>query len=131
MPTAEEYENRVRPYDWDEVIALWQTIVARETPDWEAGKALEYVIMRAFQLDGAEVIYPYRVLMAGEETEQIDGLVYADGLSCLIECKDLTSKVNIEPIAKMRHQLLRRPSSPIGAVFSRSGYNETALILAR
>ncbi len=76
MPTAEEYENRVRPYDWGELIALWQAIVARETPAWEAGKALEYVIMRAFQLDGAEVIYPYRVLMAGEEIEQIDGLVY-------------------------------------------------------
>jgi hypothetical protein len=131
MTTADQYENRIRSYNWDELTLLWQAIVTGNTPDWEAGKALEYVIMRAFQLDGAEVIYPYRVVIAGEETEQIDGLVYTDGLACLIECKDLTSKVNIEPIAKMRNQLLGRPGATIGAIFSRSGFTDPALILAQ
>lgn len=131
MSTAEEYETRIRTYDWDRLIILWQAVIARDTPDWAAGKALEYIIMRAFQLDGADVMYPYRVLLAGEEAEQIDGLVYTDGLACLIECKDLTNKVNIEPIAKMRNQLLRRPSPTIGAIFSRSGFTDPALILAQ
>lgn len=131
MATSEEYESRIHTCDWDDLIKLWQQIVARDTPDWDTGKALEYLIIRAFQLDGSDVIYPYRVLIAGEETEQIDGLIYTDGISCLIECKDSISKVNIEPIAKMRNQLLRRPSPTIGSVFSRSGFTDPALILAQ
>jgi hypothetical protein len=54
------------------------------------------------------------------EVEQIDGVVYSDELACLVECKDEAGKVNFEPIAKLRNQLLRRPGAAIGMVFSRS-----------
>ncbi|UUO15978.1 MULTISPECIES: restriction endonuclease [Aphanizomenonaceae] len=66
----------------------------------------------------------------GEEIEQIDGVVYADGLSCIIECKDTAKPVKIEPIAKLRNQLLRRPAATIGSIFSRSGFTEASETLA-
>lgn len=62
--------------------------------------------------------------------EQIDGAVHLHGLSILIEAKDQQDRVNVEPLAKMRNQLLRRPAGAIGAIFSRSGFTEPARILA-
>jgi hypothetical protein len=63
-----------------------------------------------------------------EEVEQVDGVVYCSGLSCLVESKDLADKVNVDiaPIAKLRNQLLRRPASTIGLVFSRTGFTDPA-----
>jgi hypothetical protein len=56
-------------------------------------------------------------------------LISLDSLACLIECKDATKEVNVEPIAKLRNQLLRRPATAIGSVFSRSGFTEAAVTL--
>ena len=83
--------------------------------------------MRAFQLDGAEVRYPYSVKLFGEEVEQIDGAIHCSGLSCLVESKDYAqASVDTTPIAKLRNQLLRRPASAIGAVFRRTGFTSPA-----
>lgn len=101
MPTALEYERRITCYDWDELLMLWNQIQLGDTPDWESGKAMEYLVLRAFHLEGAEVIYPYSVVIEEEELEQIDGAIYSNGLACLIECKDVAERVNIEPLAKM------------------------------
>lgn len=131
MPTGAEYEARIKSYNLDDLIRLWSEIQAGDTPDWDAGKALEYLIIRAFQLEGAEVLYPYSVQIDEEEIEQIDGVVYSDGLSCLVECKDTSTRVNVEPIAKLRNQLLRRPAAAIGCLFSRIGFTEAAITLAR
>lgn len=130
MASAHDIE-RIRKYDWPDLQELWDRIVAGETPDWGAGKAMEYVILRAFELDGADVVWPYIVPLRGEQVEQIDGAVYCGSLSCLIESKATTDKVNIEPIAKLRYQLLRRPPGVLGLVFSRSGFTEPALTLAQ
>jgi hypothetical protein len=126
-----EYEKKIAVYNWDNLLDLWKAIESGNTPGWESGKALEYLILRAFQLEGAEVTWPYSVRVDGEELEQIDGVVYSDGLACLIECKDTVERVSIEPIAKLRNQLLRRPATAIGSVFSRSGFTEPALTLAQ
>ena len=131
MPSAAEYRQRIAGYDWDDLERLWEDIIKGETPGWEAGKAMEYLVLRAFQLDGADVRWPYSVYDQEEEIEQIDGVVYADGLVGLIECKDERAKINIEPIAKLRNQLLRRPGAVIGMVFSRSGFTDPAITLAR
>jgi Restriction endonuclease len=131
MTTGAEYEQRVTSYGWDEILRLWNEIQLGDTPGWEPGKALEYLTLRAFQLEGAEVTYPYSVVLEEEEIEQIDGAIYSDNLACLIECKDLIGRVNIEPIAKMRNQLLRRPASAVGIVFSRNGFTYAATTLAR
>ncbi len=49
----------------------------------------------------------------------------------MIESKDLKDAMTIEPIAKLRNQLMRRPVATIGMVFSSSGFTEPALTLAR
>jgi hypothetical protein len=43
----------------------------------------------------------------------------------------MDSDVNFEPVAKLRSQLLRRPSGSIGIVFSRKGFTEPAKIMTR
>ncbi len=123
--------------DHDGLAALWESVEARTSGDdgWDAGKAFEHIVLRGFDLEGAEVRWPYSVRWSVEygdqEIEQVDGVVYSSGLACLCECKDYESKVNIEPIAKLRNQLLRRPSGTIGCVFSRRGFTTPASELAR
>ena len=93
MTTEAEYKARITSYNWDDLIKLWSEIESGNTPNWDAGKALEYLVLRAFQLNNAEVTWPYSVYLDGEEIEQIGGVVYADGLSCIIECKDTAKSV--------------------------------------
>lgn len=128
MTAAVKYENRIKSLQWDGLRFLWKDIEARDTPGWDAGKAFEYLVLRAFELDGAEVKWPYRVKLFGEEVEQVDGVIYSGGLSCLVESKDFADNVNVDiaPIAKLRNQLLRRPASTIGLVFSRTGFTDPA-----
>jgi hypothetical protein len=130
MATDEEYQKRISSYKRRDLLRLWRQIQNEQAVDWEPGRAFEYLVLRAFQLEGAEVRWPYQVKLSDEIVEQVDGLVHCDGLSCLIECKDQTEPVNIAPIAKLRHQLLRRPVSALGAVFSRSGFTAPVRILA-
>ncbi len=112
------------------LLKLWSQIDSGNVPNWDSGKAFEYLILRAFELEGAKVQYPFSVVKNSQSIEQIDGVIYSDGLSVLCECKNETKAVNIEPLAKLRNQLLRRPSGVIGTVFSRSGFTEPAITLA-
>jgi hypothetical protein len=123
---SEQYENMIQSLQWDGLRELWTAINARNTPGWQPGKALEYLVLRAFQLDGAEVRWPYSVRLFDEEIEQIDGAIHYAGLSCLIESKDYDSNVDVTPIAKLRNQLLRRPAGALGLVFSRTGFTDPA-----
>ena len=142
MPTAADYQAEIENYDREELLQFWQSIQDRNTLDWPPGKAFEYFILRAFQLEDANVNYPYGVQLSdmtsqytlintNQTVEQIDGVVYCDGLTCLVEAKDQAEPLNVEPIAKMRNQLLRRHASTIGVVFSRSGFTPPASILAQ
>jgi Restriction endonuclease len=128
LTAAAQYEAKIQSLQWKGLRSLWKKIEKRNTPGWDAGKAFEYLVIRAFQLDGAEVRYSYSVQLFGEEVEQVDGVVYCSGLSCLVESKDFVNKVNVDiaPIAKLRNQLLRRPASTIGLVFSRTGFTDPA-----
>jgi hypothetical protein len=128
LTTAAQYEAKIQLLQWEGLRSLWKEIEKRSTPGWDAGKAFEYLVLRAFQLDGAEVRYSYTVQLFGEDIEQVDGVVYCSGLSCLVESKDLADKVNVDiaPIAKLRNQLLRRPASTVGLVFSRTGFTDPA-----
>ncbi len=140
MTTNEEYRERIEQYSWGDLLDLWGAINAGDTPGWPAGKAFEYLILRAFQLEGAYVNWPYIVTVgevigseAREIAEQIDGFVHTEnGLACLVECKDYgEGGADVVPIAKLRNQLLRRSSTVLGVVFSRSGFTGPALLLAR
>ena len=132
MTTESEYKTRIQSYDMAQLHELWQNIQQRNTvSNWEKGKALEYFVLRAFELENAEVHYPYSVPMDRENNpmEQIDGIVYTQGISCIIECKDTEKSINFEPIAKLRSQLMRRPSSAIASIFSMAGFTAPALTL--
>jgi hypothetical protein len=136
MPSENDLKNKVQTYGWVELKTLWQNIQEGNTPDWASGKALEYFILRAFELEGAEVRYPFSIPIntlasytKGNDLEQIDGVIYVNGLSCLIECKDKGNAINFEPIAKLRSQLMRRPSATIASIFSMEGFTEPASIL--
>ncbi len=51
-----EYEKKITVYNWDNLLDLWKGIESGNTPGWESGKALEYLILRVFQL-GASRFY--------------------------------------------------------------------------
>jgi hypothetical protein len=125
-----DYVGFVRRMDWPELRLLWKAIDAGTT-GWPPGRALEHLVLRAFELSGAAVRWPYEVPIAGEIVEQIDGAVHLNGLSCIVECKDTAEPVKIEAVAKLRNQLLRRPAGVVGLVFSRNGFTESAITLAR
>ncbi len=91
MTTELEYKTRIQSYNAAQLHELWQSIQKRNTTsDWEKGKALEYFVLRAFELENAEVRYPYSVPMndSNNPLEQIDGVVYVQSIACIIECKD-------------------------------------------
>ena len=131
MATTSDHLRRVRSLDWNGLAHLWSAVRAGRTPGWEPGKAFEHLVLRAFELDGADVRWPYVVRFKNQLVEQIDGAVYAAGLSCIVEAKDSAFNVNVEAIAKMRHQLSRRPAGVVGLLFSRTLFTEPAVTLAQ
>jgi hypothetical protein len=129
MPTAAQCRQRIRRLNRRELLTLWRQIQAGTTTWWDAGKALEYLILRAFEMERATVTWPYQVSSGQGTTEQIDGAVHADGLRCIFECKDLQRPLDHDAIAVLREQLQRRPAAVFGCVFSTSGFTLPALTL--
>lgn len=126
-----DYVRRVRQLEWQDLRRLWREIESGTADGWPPGRALEHLVLRAFELDGAAVTWPYSVTLVNEVAEQIDGAVHVHGLSCIVECKDTAAPVNVETIAKLRNQLLNRPAAAIGLLFSRSGFTLPAMMLVR
>src|SRR3954470_17424308 len=87
----------------------------------DGGKALEHLVVRAFKLGALDAEYPYHVPPGGRILEQIDGAIFMEGQCFLIECKD-EDATDIEAISKLRIQLLRRPESTLGCVFTRQRF---------
>jgi hypothetical protein len=133
MPTAQEYETAIRKLKWPGLQKLWTEITTGAVdPWWEKGKAFEYLVVRMFELAKAEVTWPYAVSLFGEQAhEQIDGALRFGGLHWLAESKDQTDAIAIEPIAKLRNQLLRRPWGTIGLVFTTQEFSTPAIYLTR
>lgn len=123
-----QYIDRVEGMDWRQLRDLWAAIKAKITPEWEEGKALEHLVVRAFRLDGLDAEYPYHVPPGGQILEQIDGVVFLGTHCFLLECKD-ENATDIEAISKLRIQLLRRPEATLGCVFTRDHFTRPALIL--
>ncbi|MFN9817569.1 MAG: ParA family protein, partial [Pseudanabaena sp.] len=60
-------------------------------------------------------------------TVNMKGGVGKTTLTVNVESKDFADKkVDIAPIAKLRNQLLRRPTATVGLVFSRTGFTDPA-----
>jgi hypothetical protein len=118
----EKYVGWVRSMSRIGLLDLWERVRKGEGLEpWPQGKAFEYLILRAFELDGAQVIWPY-----WGEWEQVDGALYVDGLSCLVECKHWREPVGFGPIAKLKVRVDRRPPPVIGLFFSVSGFSVPA-----
>jgi hypothetical protein len=62
--------------------------------------------------------------------EQIDGAIYVDGMSCLVESKHQRSPVEFGPIARFKARLDRRSPGVTGLMFSVSGFTNPALLEA-
>jgi hypothetical protein len=73
MATETDYQQRIAAYGHTQLLTLWEEIQADDTPGWEPGKAFEYLVIRAFELEGATVTYPFSVRLGGTIVEQIDG----------------------------------------------------------
>lgn len=104
---------------------------------WNQGKMFETLVIRAFELEGSEVEYSYSIdyndifeKQSGNAVEQIDGYIKHDGMYCIVECKD-SIHIDIEAIAKLRNQLMRRPSGVIGVLFSMDGFTAPAIFFSR
>jgi Restriction endonuclease len=123
------YKELAQRLTWEDSSRLWQQIKQGATPDWDEGKALEHLVVRAFELSGLRVEYPFDVPPGGKRLEQIDGMVFLDRLPFLVECKDRDT-VDIEAVAKLRNQLSRRPPTTMGCLFITGDYTDPALILA-
>lgn len=130
MTRAADHAARIRMLDWEGLEDLWHRSARGPVPGWPAGRAFEYLILRAFELDGATVRWPFEVTLGGIVVEQIDGAVYAGSLSCLVEAKDSSAFVDIAVLGKLRSQLARRPAGTVGMVFSRSGFTNATVALA-
>ncbi|PTL79945.1 restriction endonuclease [Vitiosangium sp. GDMCC 1.1324] len=119
----EKYVGWIRSMGWSGLCDLWARVrMGQELGEWPPGRAFEFLILRAFQLEGAQVIWPYR-----GEWEQVDGAVYVDGLSCLVECKHWQEPLDFSPIAKFKARVDRRPAATIGLLFSVNGFTLPAL----
>jgi hypothetical protein len=126
---AGEYVRRVRALDAAGVWALWASVqTGVPVEGWPPGRLMEHLLLRAFELEGAHVSWPYEVRLGQVMLEQIDGAVHFEGLSCLIECKAWHFKpVDILPIIKLKTRLMRRPGSALGAVFCAGIFSADAL----
>ena len=131
MPTSQEYQAAIRKLKWPGLKKLWNEIGSGTVDNWwEPGKAFEYLIVRMFELDRADVTWPYVVYLFGSPaTEQIDGSVRFGGMHWLIESKDENDKIAVDPIAKLRNQLLRRPWGTIGLVFTTTQFTPPAVLM--
>lgn len=120
--------KRIQGYDWKKLERLWGKIKSGKTPRWSAGKALEYMFVRAFDLEGAEVVYPFgnAVLKA---KEQLDGFIFTRelGAGFLIECKDWKYSVAFDELAKLHGRLTYRAASTYGIFVSMNGYTPSAV----
>lgn len=122
------YITDIEKMQWSDLQQLWKQIKSGNTPGWEEGKALEHLVIRAFKLGKLDAEYPYHVPPGGQILEQIDGVVFLNCHCFLIECKD-EKATDIEAISKLRIQLLRRPDSVMGCVFTSQRFTRPALIL--
>lgn len=119
----EKFVGWVRSMGWAALSDVWARVrVGKEVASWPPGKAFEYLILRVFELEGAQVVWPYRGWL-----EQVDGGVYVEGLSCLIECKHWKEPLDYTPIARFKARVDRRPPATVGLLFSVSGFTIPAL----
>jgi len=105
----------------EDLLQIWEKTKGGQTIDgWSAGKAFEYLVIRAFDIEKTRVCWPFLVTYPQRfgTMEQIDGIVYLGERAFLVESKDLSTPAAIEAVAKLRFRLEGRPPSTMGIIFS-------------
>jgi hypothetical protein len=75
---------------------LWTAIQSGRTKGWKRGMALEFLVVKLFELDGAKVDYSFHVnSLEGGILEQFDGFIQYQGINALLEMKDYSDKINV------------------------------------
>ena len=120
--------STIRSYNWAKLAKLWLQIKNGDTPGWSFGKALEYMLIRAFDLNGAEVAYPYNNRVVNSK-EQFDGYIFVPelGVGFLLECKDWKTSVSFDELAKLHSRLSYRMPSTYGIYVSKNGFTSSAV----
>ncbi len=135
MATAEQLRVQAQAMDRGSLLELWERVKGRSVPvgEWPAGGAFEHLVVRAFELEGAEVRWPYQVTYPQKfgAVEQIDGVVRLDGMAFLLESKDLDEAASIEALAKLRFRLEARPPGTMGVLFSANDFTLATEVFAQ
>ena len=86
MATDEEYLRQIRKYKTHKkLIDFWGQILQRSTSGWDSGKALEYLVLRAFELEGADERWPFGVELVQNFVEKIEDVIYVGNFTCIRE----------------------------------------------
>src|SRR3954471_9970025 len=102
---AEDLEKEAGAWERDDLLTVWERIKSGDQlPGWQSGKAFEYLVIRAFQVEGYPIRWPFQVSYPQKfgTMEQVDGVVYLGDRAFLIESKDLSEPAAIEAVAKLR-----------------------------
>jgi|GEM_PF-6727068 hypothetical protein len=67
--TPEQYTKKIRKYNRADLLKLWKQVLQDKTPGWAAGMAFQYLIIRVFEIEKNEVVYPYSVKVPGTLTD--------------------------------------------------------------
>lgn len=124
--SALDLENEAAEWSRDDLAVLWERIKAEQEIDgWAPGKAFEYLVARAFQLEDFTVRWPFIVTYPQRfgAMEQLDGIVYLGERAFLAESKNVAEPAAIEAVAKLRFRLEGRPPGLMGILFSTNDFS--------
>lgn len=119
--TARDFETEARGWDRADLLRIWNAIKAGEPiRGWPPGRAFEYLVVRAFDIEGAKVLWPFHVVYPQRfgTMEQVDGVVYLGERAFLLESKNLSESIAVEAVARLRMRLESRPPGTMGVLFS-------------
>lgn len=132
--SAAEMEREAKAWSRDDLLRIWARIKAgQRVTGWPAGKDFEYLVVRAFDLEGARVIWPFEVTYPQKfgTMEQVDGMVYLGDRAFLLESKNLSEPAAVRELARLRMRLESRPPGTMGVLFSTQNFTLPAEVFAQ
>lgn len=131
--SAADMEREAKAWSRDDLLRAWERIKARKPIyGWQPGKAFEYFVVRAFDIEGLRVKWPYEVTYRQKLgiVEQNDGFIYLGERPFLIESKDLSEALAVESVAKLRFRLESRPPGTMSVLFNSTKFSLATEVLA-
>lgn len=132
--SAADMETEAKGWSRDDLLRVWEDIKARRPIDgWPRGKAFEYFVVRAFDIEGLRVKWPYEVTYRQKLgiVEQNDGFIYLGERPFLIESKDVSDPLEVESVAKLRFRLEARPPGTMSVLFNSTKFSLATEVFAQ